>query len=231
MFDTIILLTGPAEHSVFTTLLRGHHPSLHVVPVFTAADLAAIETDWLSRARLISFVADVNVPGAVIEQLGYGAYNFHAGPPSYPGRGAAQLALRDRAVEFGGTMHRVIDGGRAGPIIDVDLFAIPSGIDVGGLEEIAYTHLMQMFWRMSRQLATQSDLLIARALRWGGRRPTHAAELRATICPLPVSHGMKQMIDPSSDDFSIAPSLPGHRPAAHVSTPQRDVSAPASAEA
>ena len=93
MFDTIILLTGPAEHSVFTTLLRGHNPKLTVLPVFTAEDLAAIEPEWLHRARLISFTTNVVVPGAVLGQLGYGAYHFHPGSPQYPGRARSRQGI------------------------------------------------------------------------------------------------------------------------------------------
>ena len=178
MFDTIILLTGPAEHSVFTTLLRGHNPGLTVRPVFTADDLAAIEPEWLGRARLIAFTSSVPVPGAVLDQLGYGAYHFHPGSPQYPGRSPARAALDDRATEFGGTVHRLVAQADAGSIVDVERFAITDDASVAGLEEQAYTTLVTMFWRLAELLAKQPAPLVVRAERWGATRNTPARRAR-----------------------------------------------------
>lgn len=212
MFDTIILLTGPSEHSVFTTLLRGHNPALHVVPVFTASDLAAIEPDWLARARLISFTTDVIVPAAVLDQLGYGAYNFHPGPPNYPGWAPAHFALYEGAEDFGCTMHRMIERVDAGPIVEVEVFAIPPGISVGGLEEMTYTRLVQMFWRMARVLATRSEPLIERAMRWGTIRHTRAAYARICNIPLTIAPDeLKRRVEVfGTDHFGIVPSIDLH---------------------
>jgi hypothetical protein len=41
MFDTILLLAGAAEQSILPLALRGHNPHLAVVPVGSAAELAA----------------------------------------------------------------------------------------------------------------------------------------------------------------------------------------------
>jgi methionyl-tRNA formyltransferase len=174
MFDTIILLTGPAEHSVFTTLLRGHNPGLTVLPVFTADDLTAIEQEWLGRARLIAFSTNVIVPGAVLGQLGYGAYHFHPGSPQYPGRTPARAALDNGASVFGGTVHRMVERVDAGAIVDVESFAIPEGATVAGLEELAYTTLVGMFWRLAAVLSNQEMPLLPRAVRWGVPSPRHA---------------------------------------------------------
>ena len=122
MFDTLILLSGPAEHSVFATLLRSYNPSLNVLPVFTAADLAAIEAEWLPGARLVSFAGSVKVPAAVVAQLGYGAYNFHPGSPHYPGDAPVQDAIDDGAPDFGCTLHRVTERAETGPRSMCSLF-------------------------------------------------------------------------------------------------------------
>jgi methionyl-tRNA formyltransferase len=85
MFDTIILLTGPVEHAPLSALLRSHNPQLTIHPAKTLAELEGLKPALLRRARLIAFVTPVIVPPRILERLGFGAYNFHPGPPHYPG--------------------------------------------------------------------------------------------------------------------------------------------------
>jgi methionyl-tRNA formyltransferase len=104
MFDTIVLLTGPVEQGASASALRGHNTQLAVYPVTTPEHLAALDVDILRRARLIAFSSPVIVPPLVLAALGYGAYNFHPGPPEYPGWAPAHFALYDGATEFGATL-------------------------------------------------------------------------------------------------------------------------------
>ncbi len=209
MFDTLILLSGPAEHSVFATLLRSYNPSLNVLSVFTAADLDAIEAEWLSGARLVSFAGDVKVPAAVVAQLGYGAYNFHPGSPRYPGDTPMQDAIDDRAPDYGCTMHRLTERAETGPIVEVDVFAIPSDASVGKLEEMTYTALVQMFWRMARPLATRHTPLIERAVRWSEVRRSGSDNQHARRKSPLISRGQAvRRIDwPLADHLGIVPSM------------------------
>jgi hypothetical protein len=96
MFDTIILLSGPAERVALLHVLRGHNPVMRLVSVTTAAELAALDPELLSCARLIAFVTPEIVPADILARLGYGAINFHPGPPSYPGWAPAHFALYNR---------------------------------------------------------------------------------------------------------------------------------------
>lgn len=206
MFDTIILLTGPAEHSVFTTLLRGHNPALTIVPVFTPGDLTALEPEWLGRARLISFATTVSVPGEVLGQLGYGAFNFHPGPPTRPGPTPAHFAVDERAPDFGCTLHRMVERIDAGPIVEVDVFPIPQHITVGALEEMTYTRLVQMFWRMARVLASEASLPVERALRWSEQGPRVRYQQRRGSVPAVRQDEFEHRTDVfGSDQLSLAP--------------------------
>jgi methionyl-tRNA formyltransferase len=105
MFDTIILLTGQVEQMPLGAVLRGHNPQLTVHPALTLGDLAAFDTAMLSRSRLIAFATPVIVPAGILASLGHGAYNFHPGPPQYPGWAPAHFALYEQATEFGATVH------------------------------------------------------------------------------------------------------------------------------
>jgi methionyl-tRNA formyltransferase len=183
MFDTIILIAGPAELAVLPAVLLGHNPHLTVIPVGTAAELAALDSDRLRRARLIAFVTPVIVPGSILTQLGYGALNFHPGPPSYPGWAPSHFALYDQATEFGATVHVMVEQVDAGPIVDVALFPVPAEISVLGLEGLAYAHLAQLFWRMAKSLATDAAPPPPRPVKWGRRKCTRRA-YRA-LCDIP----------------------------------------------
>lgn len=103
MFDTVILLTGPIERTVLPAALLEHNPDLTVLPVERASELAALGEAVLRRSRLIAFVTPVIVPKSVLSRIGYGAFNFHPGPPTYPGWAPAHFALYDQATEFGAT--------------------------------------------------------------------------------------------------------------------------------
>jgi methionyl-tRNA formyltransferase len=191
MFDTVILLTGAAERAVLPSALLGHNPHLAVVPVETAAELDALGPDLLRRARLAAFVTPVIVPQAILAQLGYGAFNFHPGPPSYPGWAPAHFALYDQATEFGATAHIMVEQVDAGPIVEVALFPVPPDISVLGLEGLAYAHLAHLFWQMAKSLATDPEPPPTRPIKWGSRKGSRGA-YRA-ICNIPL--------DIAKDDF------------------------------
>jgi methionyl-tRNA formyltransferase len=184
MFDTIILLAGAAEQAVFPAVLRAHNPDLTVLSVSTANDLAVLSADLLSRARLIAYVTPEIVSQETLSQLGYGAFNFHPGPPRYPGWAPAHFALYERAPEFGATVHVMVERVDAGPIIDVARFPIPSDISVLGLEGIAYAHLAQLFWRMAKWLATDAGAPPTLPIRWG--RKKYSRRAYRAICDIPL---------------------------------------------
>lgn len=184
MLDTVILLTGLAERTALTAVLLGHNPRLTILPIEHADELAGLSTDVLRRARLIGFVTPVIVSPAILAQLGYGAFNFHPGPPSYPGWAPAHFALYDCATEFGATAHAMIEQVDAGPIVAVELFPIPAGVSVLGLEGLAYARLALLFWRMAKQLASDQEVPPALPIKWGDRK-FYRSTYRA-MCEIPL---------------------------------------------
>jgi methionyl-tRNA formyltransferase len=184
MFDTIILLAGAAEHAVFPAVLRAHNPDIAVMAVGTSNDLATLSPDLLARSRLIAYVTPEIVSTATLAQLGYGAINFHPGPPSYPGWAPAHFALYERATEFGATVHVMVEQVDAGPIIDVARFSIPADITVLGLEGLAYGHLAQLFWRMAKWLATDTSAPSTLPIEWG--RKKYSRRAYRAICDIPL---------------------------------------------
>ena len=183
MFDTIILLTGPLEQAALHAALHGHNPRLTILAAETPEQLEAIPASTLRAARLIGFVTPVIVPLRILEALGYGAYNFHPGPPNYPGWAPSHFAAYDGAREFGATAHHMSERVDSGPIIGVDLFDMPDG-GVVALEAAAFARLARLFWLLSKALATDPTPMAPVAAQWSGRKGTkrRCAEL-CTMTP------------------------------------------------
>jgi methionyl-tRNA formyltransferase len=184
MFDTVILLTSAVVQPIFLSVLSAHNPHLTIISAETLADLNGIEPDTLARARLIAFVTGVIVPANVLEGLGYGAYNFHPGPPAYPGWAPAHFALYERAAEFGATAHVMAGRVDEGPIVGVEMFSIPPGASVAGLEGMAYARLSYLFWTLAKSLAACSEPLPQLNLRWSGKKSTRRDY--ADLCDVPL---------------------------------------------
>jgi methionyl-tRNA formyltransferase len=184
MFDTIILLTSILERSIFGSVLSAHNPDLTILPVETLADLDALEPDTLARARLIAYATSVIVPASVLDRLGYGAYNFHPGPPSFPGWAPAHFALYARATQFGATAHVMTARVDEGPIVGVEMFPIPPGSSVASLEGMAYARISYLFWTLANAFATSSEPLPVLPLRWSSKKSTRRDY--AALCDVPL---------------------------------------------
>jgi methionyl-tRNA formyltransferase len=106
MFDIILLLTDDlVEQPFLSAWLLENNPCLTIISVLTSVQICDLDPDIFRRALLIAFTASSIVPRAVLTQLGCGAYNFHLGPPKYPGWRPWRIALLDGSTEFGVTVH------------------------------------------------------------------------------------------------------------------------------
>ena len=190
-FDTLILLTGPVEQTALTGVLRGHNPQLAIRPVQSLAELEAIEPDTLARARLVAFVTDVVVPARILASLGFGAYNFHPGPPQYPGWVPAHFAIYDKAAHFGATAHHMAERVDAGPIVACKMFVIPPGTGVLRLQELAFVELARLFWALAPKLATQAEPLPELPMQWEARRSTR--RMYAAMCDIPIDVSKEEL--------------------------------------
>jgi methionyl-tRNA formyltransferase len=212
MFDTIILLTGAIEQPALSALLRQHNPLLTVIPVLTASEFSDLDPDILQRARLIAFTTAVIVPSFILSQLRYGAYNFHPGPPEYPGWAPAHFALYEGATGFGVTAHTMVEKVDAGAIIQVDRFDIPAETSVVALEGLAYEHLARLFWQLAKALVTQAEPFQELPIRWGQRKNTRRGY--AAICDIPLNISKEELHRRleifGENHFGMAPTIKLH---------------------
>jgi len=212
MFDTIILVTGPDEQVALSAALRGRNPQLAIRPITAVEQFAALEADELARSRLIAFATPMIVPAQVLDGLGFCAYNFHPGPPRYPGWAPAHFALYERASEFGATVHVMVEKVDAGPIVSAVRFPIPPQIDAAGLEGLAYGHLARMFWNLAEPLARASAPLPVSDIAWNPRKYSRRA-YRA-ICDIPFDIDKDELELRlrvfGANHFGIAPTIRLH---------------------
>jgi hypothetical protein len=212
VLDTIILLTGPMEQPVLASILQGHNPHLTVRSVVTLTDVAALAPELLPRARLIAFMTPVVVPPQVLNRLGYGAYNFHPGPPHFPGWAPSHFAIYNQATEFGATAHIMTERVDEGPIVGIESFRIPQNITAGDLEKMAYTYLARLFWQLAKTLATQIEPLPMLPIRWSRNKTSRRHY--AALCDIPLDIS-KEELDRrikvfSGDHFGMTPTISLH---------------------
>lgn len=180
----IILLTGDSEGPFLAAILRAHAPHLDVEIATTKTALAEATQGDLGGCRLISFCSAVIVPGEVLNRLSGPAYNFHPGPPEYPGRYPTLFALYDGAERFGITVHEMTAKVDAGPIVAADWFNIPPACDLKTLDEMAYLALADKFRALSFHLAAIARPITRMPYRWGARKTKQAdAEALRRITP------------------------------------------------
>jgi len=191
VFDSIILLASEVEAQPVSGLLRQHNPQLTILRPHSRSELEAIAPETLRRARLIGFLTSIVVAQPVLDALGYGAYNFHPGPPEYPGWLPSLFAVYDRATAFGATAHHMAAQVDAGPIVGVERFALPPNATVDDVEKQAFIESVRLIWRLGPALAKDPAPLPALPVAWSGRRSTRAM-LRA-FCDVPADLGKDEL--------------------------------------
>ena len=130
MKTIILLIVTAGQQLALTKVLREHNPALSFRCVLAREELTAIEPEVLRTARLVAFTSGIIVPHSILAALGYGAYNFHPGPPNYPGWAPAHFALYDGARTFGATAHVMTRRVDSGPILGTESFIIPDNVSV-----------------------------------------------------------------------------------------------------
>ena len=150
----IILLTGEAEIPHLTAVLLEQNPDLVVTPVSTIDKLtrASRKSRAKGKRRLVAYCTSIIVPDEVLNLVDGPAYNFHPGPPSYPGVLPANFAIYVGAVQF-------------------DVTAPDSNLN--DLEIKAYLALFELFKKLTSQLASSDEPLSEVEFAWGSRKTTY----------------------------------------------------------
>ncbi|MAN78805.1 MAG: methionyl-tRNA formyltransferase [Rhodospirillaceae bacterium] len=177
----IILLTGEVEGPHLAAALMAHNPTIHVNHVDGAASLRdALDltggADANAGRRLVAFCTGAVVPADVLAALPGPAYNFHPGPPTYPGSRAASFALYEGADRFGATLHVMERRVDEGAIVDVAWFDLPADVKLryDELEVMSYQRCIGLFQKYAAHLAMDDAPLPLSKETWSGTKRTKA---------------------------------------------------------
>jgi len=75
---------------------------------------------------LISFLNSMYINKSVRKKIKINSFNFHPGPPEYPGFGCYNFALLDQVNFYGSTIHMINNKFDSGKIVGVKKFKITS---------------------------------------------------------------------------------------------------------
>ena len=173
MPSEIVLLTGDAEAFHLEKILRRHNQNLQLVHVKTTQELEdACQYKNNHSRRLIAFCSSIIVPVHILDAVMSPAYNFHPGPPTYPGSHVASFAIYDGVDIFGVTAHEMALKVDTGPIVAVDWFQVPDGLRFTELEMRAFEALVRIFMKLAPHLATIDKPLPQIEIGWAGKATT-----------------------------------------------------------
>ncbi len=183
MFETILLLAPDTTGELVAKYLASCNPRIEIVLIASREVLVALPQATLAKSRLIAFTSPIVVPVDVLDAIGYGAYNFHPGPPSYPGLAPASFAIYQRATIYGATAHVMVEKVDSGPIVGVEFCLIADGATVFDIEMQSFALLAKIFQRLASHIATNPQPLPVLPVRWSTQKSSRRA-LRA-ICDIP----------------------------------------------
>ena len=176
MLGPILILANLDDGVYLRQILLNLAPDMQIDIVENAPDLLQISLmDSYQKAinpRLVSFCSDVIVLPAVLARFKGGCYNFHPGPPEYPGSHAASFAIYDQVVTYGVTAHEMAASVDTGAIVRVDRFEVPNAFRFLELEVKAHKSLSRLFEELAPYLVNTFQLLKPIDVQWGTHKRT-----------------------------------------------------------
>lgn len=169
-FEMLVLMTPDECAEMLASMVGVHANGRPVRSVSSLAALAALPSNELARARLVSFTNPVIIPAEWLARIGYGAYNFHPGPPQFPGLAPAQMAVYLDAPLFGATVHHMIAEVDAGPIVACELCIVPPDARPFDLEVRAFALLVKALHALGPHLAQDPAPLASIPVTWARQK-------------------------------------------------------------
>ena len=179
----VLLLTNPNDATALVSHLSSTVPGLAVEWVQTLTTLLQACVACAYDARVIAYQTPVIVPASLLDCLLFPAYNFHPGPPTFPGSAPDAFAVYEGATRYGATVHEMAKRVDSGPIVAVSWFDVPLGIGRMALARMARKATFELFQQVAPQIVMAEAPLAALPDMWSGQKRT--SRDFASLCQLP----------------------------------------------
>ncbi len=173
MIDSIILLNNGMMYEKIESDLRTINPNVKVTLIQELVKLVELPEELLKKSRLIAYLSGLIVPLTVIKKLGYGAYNFHSGPPTRPGFASLEMAIYEGDEIFATTLHELDELIDTGRINGIHAFPIPKQITAPELFKLVLNSMMTLFEKNKSDLLNPKPLVTV-PIPWGNKKMTKA---------------------------------------------------------
>jgi methionyl-tRNA formyltransferase len=173
MIDSIILLNNGMMNEKIESNFRAINPDVKVTLIQDLVNLVELPEALLRKSRLIAYLSGLIVPLAIIKKLGYGAYNFHSGPPTRPGFASLEMAIYEGDEIFATTLHELDELVDTGKINSMHAFPIPKNITAPELFTLVLNSMMTLFERNNADLLKPKPLAVV-PIPWGNKKMTKA---------------------------------------------------------
>ncbi|MBP5856099.1 hypothetical protein KAJ83_03700 [Marivibrio halodurans] len=206
----ILLLMKEPEANFFSEILLRANRHLAAEHTDNIGRLrAAVARPAGGPTRLIAFSTQIIAPPDVLRAIAYNAYNFHPGPPNYPGSKPSAFAVLGGASQFGVTLHRMADRVDSGPIVTTRLFPVTPDAHARDLATEAYGTMARLALELAAELAAVDRPLPESGARWAGptRRMAEYEALRR-IPPGLDQEETARRFRACEGIYSIVPSVP-----------------------
>ena len=179
----IILITQREFTELVSQPLQIAAPGLRIEFAWTLDQLSDRIRNQPEGTRLISLGSDIIVPEDLLTLLPGPAYNFHPGPPEYPGIFPSVFALYHNAKCFGVTVHEMAPRVDSGPIVALNTFEIEPTWDRLALDTATFNALQDFLTKLAPQLVKIEQALPVIEANWG--TPTNTRKDFEALCRLP----------------------------------------------
>ena len=156
LIDSLILCTHPAWVDVMRDTLQAFQPKAKMHFVHTSEDLQRLDFNLLQKSRLVCLFSQVIVPPHVLQEVAWGCFNFHPGPPARPGWAPLNYAILEGDTHFGTTFHVATERVDEGEILAVDAFEISPDLTYPQLSHLVSESLMRLTTQVGPALFARS---------------------------------------------------------------------------
>ena len=149
--------------------------SEHEIVLGTRGEQFPKDAESWTGDYIVSYLSPWIIPERLLDRAKKASFNFHPGPPEYPGIGCTNFAIYDAAGSFGVTCHHMNPKVDTGNMISVKRFSLYDTDTVFSLTQRCYGYILQQFYEFASLILAGDEL--PQSDEYWKRRPYKRKEL------------------------------------------------------